>query len=370
MAEALSKYSGSVGHLALEGSRSRFGAGRWLPRATPTALLALSACQIDLGGPSAPVEAPATIEPVTSTGGAGPSSPPGSGLPNQTGAGAPGGGGGSTSSTPAATGGVGGGAPVSAAECTVRGRWLVTQRNGVSVPSPRVDQALHSWFYYELEQSGPDLRVTKGLDCGYRLAPLPPPPAPTLAGSGDASGAWAGILQRDTHTGRTGRITVDGSECLLHLDTEYTIRGATASYYSDPARPLPASGLPAATATSPGWEDWDADGKPGITIRVDSVLVRGAVHIAGRESSVYDGRVPAGADTFKVPVRWTSEQVTLSTDPPNDAFLATTSSVNADPNSHYAYFLALGAAQGLGTDAEICEEMRTLASTLPAEANQ
>ncbi|HTV22644.1 MAG TPA: hypothetical protein VMG12_28340, partial [Polyangiaceae bacterium] len=102
----------------------------------------------------------------------------------------------------------------------------------------------------------------------------------------------------------------------------------------------------------------------------DSVLVRGEVHVVSRERSVYDGPVPAGSDLIKVPIRWSIEQSTLGTTPPNDAFLANSGLANADPNAHFAYFMALDADQGTGTDAEICAEMRALAASLPADANQ
>lgn len=159
------------------------------------------------------------------------------------------------------------------AGCDLEGRRLVVQRDGINVPSPRVDQAIQSWLYYEVQQDGSALTVIRGLDCGYRVMPLPPPPAPTLAATGDASAAWPGILANDTHTGRTGSFVAEGSGCRIHFDDEYSVRGATASYFEDPSRPLPAPGSPAATAGLPGWEDWDADGNPGITVKVDSVLV-------------------------------------------------------------------------------------------------
>src|SRR5690606_25893421 len=196
----------------------------------------------------------------------------------------------SAGSSPAAASPVATPAPGAAnADCDLSGRWLVVQRDGISVPSPRVDQVIQAWLYYELRQDGAALRVEKGLDCGYRVLPLPPPPAPTLAATGDASAAWPGILANDTHTGRTGNVVPEAGTCRLHLDDEVSVRGATATYYADPSRPLPAPGSPPATPTTPGWEDWDGDGNPGISVRVESVLVRGQVHVASRERSVYDG---------------------------------------------------------------------------------
>jgi hypothetical protein len=325
----------------------------------------LTACQLDLGGPSAPVDE-RLPSPDVGAAGAAPGSaasvsvmppPPSSagGMPNE-GVALPAG--------PVAAGGA------ASAGCDLEGRWLVVQRDGINVPSPRVDQAIQSWLYYEVEQDGSALSVTKGLDCGYRVMPLPPPPAPTLAATGDASAAWPGILANDTHTGRTGSYVAEGSGCRLHLDDEFSIRGATAAYFEDPSRPLPAPGSPPASAGMPGWEDWDADGKPGITVKLDSVLVRGEVHVVSRERSVFDGPTPAASDLFEVAVRWTLEQSTLATTPPNDAFLATGGIASAAPAAHYAYFLALDAGQGTGSDAEICDEMRALANSLPAEANQ
>lgn len=347
----------------------------------------LASCQIDLGGPSAPLDEVASTPPGT---GAIPGTPATPGAPTASGtSGATGTSGavpipaaagvidaandgipidgasmaGSTPSSPASPG-------AASPDCDLEGRWLVVQRDGISVPSPRVDQAIQAWLYYEVQQEGSAVRVVKGLDCGYRVLPLPPPPAPTLAATGDASAAWAGILANDTHTGRTGSYTSEGSGCRLHFGDEFSIRGATASFYSDPSRPLPAPGSSAATPSAPGWEDWDGDGNPGITVRVESVLVRGQVHVVSRERSVYDGVTPPNAELFKVPVRWTIEQSTLATTPPNDAFLANSGLANADPSSHFAYFLALEGEQGTGTDTEICDEMRALATSLPADANQ
>ncbi len=54
--------------------------------------------------------------------------------------------------------------------CDLSGEWLVTERNVAS--GLGVKQAGVTWFYYEIEQSGNQLQVKRGLVCGSQVKPV------------------------------------------------------------------------------------------------------------------------------------------------------------------------------------------------------
>src|SRR5450432_1472637 len=61
------------------------------------------------------------------------------------------------------------GTPTSAS-CDMNGRWLVAQR--VLADAIGQKQASHNWFYYEINQSGDQVTVTRGLQCGFEVVPI------------------------------------------------------------------------------------------------------------------------------------------------------------------------------------------------------
>jgi hypothetical protein len=326
----------------------------------------------------APACEPDVVEPdgtVRATDGGGPPGGAGSGGTGGAGGGGgrggsgAGGGGGAGTPGPGAGGaggggasGGGGGAGPSAGGCDLSGRWLVAQRALATAIGQQ--QAAHTWYYYEIEQQGGELLVRKGLHCGFDVVKKT-----ALAATVDSSGAWPAILEKNSSTGRRGRFVPEGDGCRLTLDREYVVRGATVSAYQDPALKLPDRTM-MASGTTPGWEDWDGDGNPGISLKVSSSLASGTLYTCQRDWTVYDGITAAGAKKLKVALTYGGEQVPLGRSPGSAQAIESSSSAASDPAQHYAWLHALAPTEARGSDAEICAAIRALKDTLVPEANQ
>jgi hypothetical protein len=243
-------------------------------------------------------------------------------------------------------------------ECDLNGRWLVSQRYVAEAVSEK--QGSHSWFYLEVRHEGPSITVLKGLHCGYNVTPIT-----ALGGKVDCAAAWPSFLAKNSSAGRRGTFVKKGTVCHFKLDTEYTPRGVTLPYYLDPAKPLPMASQRAEGGT-PGWEDWDGDGNPGVTLNV-SGLATGKIYSAQRERTAYEGDVPFAAARFKVPISVGFENVVLGRMGP--VLLESPSSVSADPSVHYAWLARLADDQARGTDAETCLAVRALKGQLVPEGD-
>jgi hypothetical protein len=252
----------------------------------------------------------------------------------------------------------GGATPPLDLECDLRGRWIVSQRYVAEALSER--QAAHTWFYLEVRHEGANITVHKGLHCGYNVVPIT-----ALGGKVDCSAAWPSFLAKNSSAGRRGTFVKNGSVCHFKLDREYTPRGVTLPHYLDPARPLPASSQPA-QGGAPGWEDWDGDGNPGVTLNV-SGLASGKIYSAQRERTTYEGDVPLSSTKFKVPIAVGAENVVLGRMGP--VLLESPSSVSADSSLHYAWLARLADDQALGSDAEVCLAVRALKGQLLPEGD-
>jgi hypothetical protein len=252
----------------------------------------------------------------------------------------------------------GGSIPPLDPECDLRGRWLVSQRYVAEALSEK--QGSHSWFYLEVRQEGASITLQKGLHCGYNVTPIT-----ALGGKVDCAAAWPSFLAKNSSAGRKGTFVKSGSVCKLKLDREFTARGVTLPYYLDPAMALPTSSQ-AAQGTTPGWEDWDGDGNPGVTLNV-SGLASGQIYSAQRERTAYEGDVPFSATKLKILISVGFENVVLGRNGP--ALLESPSSVSADPSMHYAWFARLADDQALGSDAERCLAVRALKGQLVPEGD-
>lgn len=244
-------------------------------------------------------------------------------------------------------------------ECDLRGRWLVSQRYVAEALSER--QGQHGWFYLEVRQEGASVTLQKGLHCGYTVTPIT-----ALGGKVDCAAAWPSFLAKNSSAGRRGTFVKNGSTCKLKLDREFTPRGVTLPFYVDPAQALPTASQ-AAQGASPGWEDWDGDGNPGVTLTV-SGLASGKIYTAQRERTAYEGDVPFSATKFKVPISVGFENVVLGRNGP--ALLESPSQVSADASQHYAWFARLADDQAKGSDAEACAAVRALKGQLVPEGDQ
>jgi hypothetical protein len=243
-------------------------------------------------------------------------------------------------------------------ECDLRGRWLVSQRFVAEAVGEK--QGSHGWFYLEVRHEGASITVQKGLHCGYNVTPITP-----LGGKVDCAAAWPSFLAKNSSTGRRGTFVKSGTVCRLKLDPEYTPRGVTLPHYLNPAYPLPTASQPA-QGNVPGWEDWDGDGNPGVTLNVTG-LASGKIYSAQRERTVYEGDVPLAAAKFKVPIAVGTENVVLGRMGP--ILLESPSSISSDASLHYAWFARLADDQALGSDAEACLAVRALKGQLVPEGD-
>lgn len=247
----------------------------------------------------------------------------------------------------------------SASPCDMSGRWLITQR--LVSDALGQTQATRNWLYYEVSQNGTDLTVTKGLHCGYDVVPIT-----SLAGNVDLHAAWPALLANNPFAGQKGTVQASASECQVAFDKVYSVEGVTAPFYLDPAQALPTSSQQASAGT-PGWEDWDGDGHPGISLHITG-LASGTLYAAVRKWSAWSGTVTDTSGSFILAATWDQEEIVLGYD---GSSLLTTQGVRAsDPTVHFAEFARLDASEATGDDATICAAVRMLAATLTPTADK
>jgi hypothetical protein len=241
----------------------------------------------------------------------------------------------------------------------------LAQRNLLSLPAAQC-QATHTWYYYEIQHNGEGFTVTKGLHCGYQAVKK-------SISSADVSNPamWPAMLSNVSSAGRTGTFVKEADKCHLTLPTEYVIRGATVAHYRNPANMLPAMGSAAAGpgGMPPGWEDWDNDNNPGFSLNINSPLAKGTLYLCTRDTNAMDNLAPPSSALFKVPMTFTTTQSVLGTAPGSSPLIVNGGSPWAGADSHFTYFMKLQDGQAVGTDAQICEQVRTLKDSLPGDAN-
>lgn len=242
--------------------------------------------------------------------------------------------------------------------CSMGGRWLVT----VHYVTDAIGQLqfCHSYWYYEIQQSGDSFEVKKGLQCGDDAVG-----GGDFAASVDFTKSWAASSQHVVHAGRKGTSAAASGGCQVSLDKWYTVRGATIPYYLDPSKPLP-SVENQAMGDTPGWEDWDMDGNPGLTGTISGV-VSGKIFVAPRQWTQMTGMVSNLSGVIKLPLMWDQEQNVMSYD--GSPLLASSAVRAADASLHFAQLARLTADQATGDDAAICASITQLAKTLTPEAS-
>lgn len=274
--------------------------------------------------------------------------------------------GGSMSTGAAGGGGMSSGAGGAAPDgpCDLTGRWLETTHY-VTV-ALGANQTAHSYSYYEIGKKGDGFVVTKGLYCGD-----------FAHGTGlvdvqvHFEPSNAAVMKRVVVTGRTATSVMSSGGCDVHFAKWYTVRGATVPYYvEDPSRPMPTVNQQAsADGSTPGWEDWDGDGNPGLTGTISSTAVNGKIFTAPRRWDDPHGTVTDVKSTFKLSLAgWGQEQNVMQTDPPNNIILGMSATVANDPMLHFVGFARLAADQATGDDATICSQIMKLAPTLTPDA--
>jgi hypothetical protein len=243
--------------------------------------------------------------------------------------------------------------------CDLSGRWLITQRTIAS--GLGVKQRAAWWFYYEMDQTGGDLLVTRGLVCGSQVFPVD-----ALSAAVELDASFPALIENNSHAGRRGTVARNGDGCDVSFERAVIVLGATTPFYADEANPLPALEQPA-TETRPGWEDWDEDGNPAVSLHV-SGLVEGSRYTALRAYSVWDGAIPAGATTFQLAVSdWGQEEAVLGV---TAEVLKQTGVPDADRAGHFTQLARLTPGQSAGDDAAVCATVRQLAPTLTPDASR
>ncbi|HEX4335753.1 MAG TPA: hypothetical protein VH062_07545 [Polyangiaceae bacterium] len=247
----------------------------------------------------------------------------------------------------------------SSAKCDLSGRWLATQRSveeGVGV-----QEALRNWMYFEFTQNGDDVTTTRGLDCGFDVVPLS-----AIAGAADLHKAWPKIVENDSMAGRKATIKASASGCTVSFPAYVTIYGATVAYYRDPSHAMPGVN-DAASGTTPGWEDWDADGNPGVTYNL-SGIASGQVFYASRQTNTWSGSITDTSSSFRLALVPKHENDELGYN--GSPLLTTQANLAADSSLHFVELARLDATQATGDDATTCTAVRTLATTLTPKADE
>lgn len=244
-----------------------------------------------------------------------------------------------------------------AGKCDLSGRWLSTVHKVTDALGQL--QYVHTYDYYEIEQQGPAFIVSKGLRCGDdgRGTGL-------FAATVDFSATWEAVRQRVSYAGRRGTSVEVAGGCEVALEPWYMVLGATLPHYLDPSIPLP-SADEAATGASPGWEDWDEDGNPGITGQV-SGAVSGEVYVAPRSWTSASGIVADVGTTFSLPLEWDQEPNVMAVD--GSSLLSSSAARAADPELHFVDFARLEPGLATGDDAALCRELVELAPSLTPRA--
>lgn len=242
--------------------------------------------------------------------------------------------------------------------CDVGGRWLVTYHSVTDALGNQ--QTAHTWLYYEIERDDQGFVITKGLHCGDDVVGLGAFPI-----NADFHLSRDAVRQRIDYSGLRVRSAPAANGCSVAFERRYVVRGATVGHYEDPSLPLPGPDQPA-TGSTPGWEDWDEDGNPGITLILTGTIA-GKVFIAPRTWFEPSGEVPQMASPMRLPLQWNQETNLLGFD---GSPLLTTQGVRAaDPNLHFAELARLPDGQATGSDLEICDAVLELAPNLTPSAS-
>jgi hypothetical protein len=259
--------------------------------------------------------------------------------------------------------------------CDLTGKWIATQRSLQDAVGGMVVQSGHSWSYWEFEQRNSQAVVKKVLQCGEEVKDHSVTGLGTQVTSTQA--LWDGMtLNNKVLDGKATYGPVPGSEqCQLQIDKCAVVRGATFSYFSafgagGFTHPFDET-MQTAQGSTPGSEDWDNDGNPGVTYHV-SGIANGDIYMAQRDLAEYKGTTDKRSDKFRLWVTRLHEQQVLGQNPATLPSADVTPS--ADPEEHFIWFARV---DGLprwdlaanADDLAICTKMRALKDQLIPEGN-
>ncbi len=222
------------------------------------------------------------------------------------------------------------------AECDMTGTWLSLQRSLGLAPAVGVAQTTHTLQYWEIEQIGDRFVATRSMTCGKQTRPeFDCQDCGTLDTGVSYTQRWQeGNALHSEESCRAGTFRANGNGgCEFTLDRGWEIRGATwpEAYTGSPTdtnqlleasiKVLPSEAMPteAECPGTPGLEDWDDDGHPGVTLNI-SGLIQGELHVVQRRWWQAEGgeavsdltAIPPYADQFRAQVTWDTQQNIIS----------------------------------------------------------
>jgi hypothetical protein len=167
-----------------------------------------------------------------------------------------------------------GDAPPADANCDMTGLWALRM---TSWAHGLADTEGANWYYLQIEQHGEEFEVVDHFDCGIYV---------DAAGLNVQSSQKleSALYKHNLQKGRRGTMKRVGNACNLRFDRFWSLRGASDEIYlpcghhdlrdiADLQKQVP---LPS-KANPKGAEDWDEDGRPGITMLIASNDARWSV---------------------------------------------------------------------------------------------
>ena len=244
------------------------------------------------------------------------------------------------------------GTPDADGDCDLTGHWVMAQRTKLVGLGGAIVTIANNWHYWEIAQTDDQVLVSGGLNCGTDMRDVS---ATTVAEVTVPDAFNRAIRERASHAGRVGTVTDNGDTCLVDFTPHYVVVSLPDKYL-DPTTTLPTEG--------PDVEDWDGDGKPGVTLVLNG-LVSGEMHMVQRDRTRYFGERARGADRFGMAVESATEQVSLPCDgcvddPGND--------LSPDPEDHFLFMQRLPPGDIVrADDGATCENVVALANELLPE---
>lgn len=261
--------------------------------------------------------------------------------------------------------------------CDMTGHWMAQKVTVSEVIG--VQATTYNHFYYDIVQDGETATIVDSLHCGFYVE------TPLLQATLSEQTATA-LRRINDSDGRTATYVADGDECRAEFDDAYVLRGLEPQEHwlddewageelasGEPSLPEPEkpncecdretcecddTGRYDPETDTPGWEDWDEDGLPGVTIRPGG----GKVGLAQRDWDRYLGTTPqasAGSplEELELDVEWNNTQTVLFK---VEGTVFGEDEVTRDPDLHYVTFRRMEAPDRNATsDAELCQDILT-----------
>ncbi len=257
--------------------------------------------------------------------------------------------------------------PTGSGPCDLSGRWIMTEHNqSVAYGAEQVSLGM---LYVEITQQGAALTVSRSMLCGTSTNEAKNP-AQLFAVAMEDSRSWPAYQKQVNYDGRKGTSSEANGGCNVSFEKAPLVKGMTVATYKDEGVALPTAQQMASGAT-PGWEDWDGDGQPGITMTV-SKAADANMYTAVRAFLACEGTTDANPTHFSLTSTWNQQRIVYGSDnslPFVTQLLGSDAAQSTVPNSSFVEFARLSADQATGDDDAICAAIRTLSPMLNPDAN-